>query len=144
MQSILPQEKWRRMAASDHNKPPRHSFTVLGRLPGLNEYTSACRTHQQKGARMKREAQQKVELLARYQLRGLQIHNPVKLHYHFYEKDRRRDMDNVSGFARKVIQDALVEVGILENDGWKNIKGSTELFDVDAQCPRIEIEIEEV
>lgn len=121
-----------------------YTFTVGARLPGLNEYTSACRTHPKKGARMKKDAQQIVELFIRHQLRGLKISRPVKLHYRFYEKDRRRDMDNVSSFAKKVTQDALVSCGVLENDGWKNVKGSSEEFDVDKLSPRIEIVIEEV
>lgn len=40
--------------------------------------------------------------------------------------------------------DALVQAGILENDGWKQIKGMADYFEVDKKYPRIEVRIEEV
>jgi Holliday junction resolvase RusA-like endonuclease len=69
--------------------------------------------------------------------------HPVKLHFRFYEPNRKRDLDNISGFAHKVIQDALVSCGVLGGDGWKYITGYTDEFFVDKQNPRIEVEIEE-
>lgn len=66
------------------------------------------------------------------------------MRYRWYEKDRRRDLDNVSSFGRKVIQDALVQTHVLKNDGWKEITGFSDEFFVDADNPRIEVEIEEV
>lgn len=64
--------------------------------------------------------------------------------YNWYEKDRRRDKDNVSGFGRKVIQDALVKAKILKNDGWKDIDGFSDKFYVDTKNPRVVVEILEV
>jgi len=61
----------------------------------------------------------------------------VTLEYIFYEPNMRRDPDNVSGFAHKVVQDALVECGILQNDGWRNISGYRDMFSIDKQNPRI-------
>ena len=58
-----------------------------------------------------------------------------------HEKDRRRDKDNICAFGRKVIQDALVKARYLSNDGWKNIRGFEDHFEVDAKNPRIEVEI---
>ena len=52
-------------------------------------------------------------------------------------------MDNISSFGRKVIQDALVDCGVLKNDGWKNISGFTDMFFVDSQNPRIEVILKE-
>ena len=66
------------------------------------------------------------------------------MRYRWYEKDRRRDLDNVSSFGRKVIQDALVQTHVIKNDGWKEITGFSDEFFVDADNPRIEVEIEEV
>lgn len=68
----------------------------------------------------------------------------VELLYTFYEKDTRRDLDNISGFAHKVIQDALVNTGIIPGDGWKDIKGMRDMFRIDKKCPRIEVIIIEV
>ena len=55
----------------------------------------------------------------------------------------RRDKDNVCAFGRKVIQDALARGKYLRNDGWKEIAGFEDVFEVDAKRPRIEVEIYE-
>lgn len=118
-------------------------FTIPARLPGLNEYTAAQRLNRYKGAQMKREQQGVVSLFIR--TAHLQpVSAPVMLRYHFYEPNKRRDLDNISGFAHKVIQDALVQCGVLTGDGWANITGYTDTFSVDKQHPRIEVELEEV
>lgn len=111
-------------------------------LPGLNDLISAERQHRQKAAKLKREHQRAVELCIRSQLRR-PLREPVTMHYLWVEKDRRRDKDNVSSFGRKIIQDALVAVHALQNDGWANIEGFTDTFSADKKRPRIEIIIEE-
>lgn len=112
-------------------------------LPGLNEYIEAERSHRQKGAAMKRQWQRSVALALRRQLRG-PLREPVTMHYTWYERDRRRDKDNISAFGRKVIQDAMVrDLHALKNDGWSNIDGFSDRFRVDKHHPRVEIEITE-
>ena len=59
------------------------------------------------------------------------------------EKDRRRDKDNISGFGRKVIQDALIKANVLKNDGWREIDSYQDWFAVNSKNPRIEILIVE-
>lgn len=121
----------------------KYLLTIDGRLSGINEYTSACRSNPYKGASMKRHDAAVVEIaIYKCNLNGLHITKPVKLNYTFYEKDRRRDLDNVSGWAHKVIQDVLVELGVLSDDGWDEITGYTDSFAVDKENPRIELEIE--
>lgn len=117
-----------------------YSLTIKGRLPGLNEYTEACRTDSRTGARMKREAQDIVMWHILSQIRGRRFTKPVFLLFTFYEQDRRRDRDNVSSFARKVIQDALVKCGNLKDDGWDHVTGYLDRFDVDKSNPRIVVE----
>ena len=119
-------------------------LVIPGSLPGLNEYIEAERTHRQKGAAMKRKAQRIVELCAKTQLRKFHPTGPVWMKYIWYEPNKRRDKDNISSFGRKVIQDALVKVGVLENDGWAYVDGFSDRFKVDKKNPRIEIEILEV
>jgi len=119
-------------------------LVIPGILPGLNEYIEAERTHRQKGAAMKRKAQRIVELCAKTQLRKFHPTGPVWMKYIWYEPNKRRDKDNISSFGRKVIQDALVKVGVLENDGWAYVDGFSDRFKVDKKNPRIEIEILEV
>lgn len=76
------------------------------------------------------------------QLRRVKIDKPVYMRYRWYEKDRRRDLDNISSFGRKVIQDALVKARVLKNDGWREIVGFRDDFFIDGNHPRIEVEIE--
>ena len=111
-------------------------------FPGLNDYIEAERSHRQKAAKMKRDWQNAVILCARRQILG-KFTNPVVMNYLWVEKDRRRDKDNVAAFGRKVIQDALVKAGVLENDGWANIEGFSDRFAVDKKNPRVEVEIVE-
>lgn len=126
------------------NKLPQ-VLTIPGRLPGLNEYTDTCRTNPRAGAKMKRDAQETVMWHILSQLRRVRFERPVFLLYRYYEKDKRRDKDNVSGFAHKVIQDALVAAGTLEDDGWKHVTGNLDQYYVDSKNPRIVVEfIEEV
>lgn len=117
-----------------------YKFTIRGTLPGLNEYIEQERTHRQAGAKLKKQCEC-VVLHALRSLGKLQIEEPVYMVYHWYEKDRRRDKDNISSFGRKVIQDALVKAHILQNDGWKNIIGFEDRFEVDKKNPRIVVEI---
>ena len=118
-------------------------LTIPGPLPGLNEYIEAERSHRQKGAAMKRQVQRVVELCAKKQLRGFQPKAPIWMKYTWYERNKKRDKDNISSFGRKVIQDGLVKAGVLENDGWAQIEGFSDEFRVDAKRPRVEVEIEE-
>lgn len=120
-----------------------YKFTIRGTLPGLNEYIEQERRHRQAGAKLKKQCEC-VVLHALRSLGKLQIEKPVYIIYNWYEKDRRRDKDNISSFGRKVIQDALVKAHILQNDGWKNIIGFEDRFEVDKRNPRIVVEIMEV
>lgn len=119
-------------------------LVIPGSLPGLNEYIAAERAHRQKGAKLKREAQQIVEGCVKKQLRGFHPAGPVQMRYTWYERNRRRDKDNVSSFGRKVIQDGLVKAGVLDNDGWAHIEGFSDVFLVDRKRPCVEVEILEV
>lgn len=119
-------------------------LVIPGPLPGLNEIIGADRTNRHKGANLKRSAQNIVILCAKKQLRCFRPKGPVWMTYTWYERDRRRDKDNISSGGRKVIQDGLVKAGVLKNDGWADIEGFSDRFAVDKHNPRVEIEIEEV
>lgn len=121
-----------------------YRLTIHGRLPGLNDYIAAERTSRYKGNAMKQDEGRRVGLYIRQQLRGVRITRPVVMRYTWVEPDRRRDKDNISGFGRKVIQDALVSVGTLHGDGWAEIDGFSDDFQVDRENPRIEVEIVEM
>ena len=128
-----------------------YDLVLNGTMPNLNDYLHGERIairkngkFTTKGNAMKQEYQRKVVSAVRSQLRGIHINKPVKIYYTFYEKNRKRDLDNISAFAHKVIQDGLVKGGLLANDGWKNIVGFSDDFYVDKDNPRIEILIREV
>lgn len=115
-------------------------LVIKGRLPGLNEYTNACRTNPRAGNQMKRDAQDLVMWHILQQIRGRRFEKPVFILFTFYEQDRRRDRDNVASFARKVIQDALVKCDTLHDDGWGYVTGYLDKFQVDKKNPRIVVE----
>jgi len=45
----------------------------------------------------------------------------------WHEKNRRRDKDNIA-FGKKFILDALVQAGILSDDGWRYVNGFQDTF----------------
>lgn len=130
------------MKGSDRLK--KFKLTIPGILPGLNEYIDAERGHKgkYKAASMKKQAQNVIGFMIKTQLRGVKFTRPVVIHYLWIEPSRRRDKDNIA-FAKKFIQDSLVEAGVLQNDGWANIEHFTDDFAVDPKNPRVEVTIEE-
>lgn len=116
------------------------TFTIRGRLPGMNEYTAQQRRNKYAGSQMKRQAQETVE----WEIRAARlrpIKSPVTIRYTFCEPNKRRDKDNIAGFAHKVVQDAMVACGILKDDGWDYITGFEDRFEIDRKCPHIDVEL---
>lgn len=123
-----------------------YKFTINGTLANLNDYLKAERVSFSRGGKLntkgnvlKHQTQDFIITQIRRDLRGLHIDKPIKLHYRFYEPNRKRDLDNIMSFAMKVTQDSLVISKVLDNDGWNNIYGISAEFYVDAQKPRIEV-----
>jgi Holliday junction resolvase RusA-like endonuclease len=121
-----------------------YTFTILGRLDALNEYTSANRTNPHKGGKMKRDNEDTIIWSIRQFLRGVHIENPVLIYYRFYEPNSKRDNDNILSCAAKFIQDSLVKTKVLVNDNQKCIHNF--YFDtlVDNENPRIDVTITEL
>lgn len=119
------------------------TLIIMQRLHGLNEYINAERTNKHIAANMKKSDMEIVQRYAKITLKGWKATTPVRMHYRWYEPNKKRDKDNISSYGRKIIQDALVVGGYLENDGWKQIVGFDDAFFVDKQNPRIEVDIEE-
>lgn len=115
-------------------------LTIPGSMPGLNDYIAAMNANRHKGNQMKQEHQEIVMWQIRAQMRKKRFTKPVFLLFTFYEKNRCRDHDNVSAFARKVIQDALVKSGMLRDDGWNHVSGYMDFFEVDKNNPRITVQ----
>lgn len=119
-------------------------LVIHARLNNLNDYISAEGASRYKGAAMKARNEALVKVAIRQQMRSIRIERPVYMEYTWYERNKRRDLDNISSFGRKVIQDALVQTRVLVNDGWNEIVGFSDQFYVDAANPRIEVLIREV
>lgn len=119
-------------------------LTIPGTLNNLNDYIAAERANRHKGAKMKANNGNIVAVAIKQCLRGVRIEKPVYMEYSWFEKNKRRDLDNISSFGRKVIQDALVDAAVLKDDGWKYIAGFSDSFEVDKKNPRIEVLIKEI
>lgn len=118
-------------------------MVIPERLPGLNEAFNAARTNRQIEAGTRHRFENLIIMYAKRCLKGCKPKPPVILHYTFYEPNRRRDKDNIAGYAMKLIQDGLVKAGYLRGDGWQYIENFTFSWAVDKSRPRVEVEIEE-
>ena len=117
-------------------------FVIKGRLVSLNEYINAERSNRYAAAKLKKDQQALISWsIKQYNLKPV-TNYPVKLKITWYEKNNRRDADNVA-FAKKFIQDALVVAGIFKDDSRKYITGFEEEVLTDKQDPRIVVEITE-
>lgn len=95
--------------ATGRKETMKHLLIISGRLDNLNDYIGAERSNRYKGAAMKTDNERIVSIFIRKCLKDIKIRNPVIMHYRWYERNSRRDLDNISSFGRKVIQDALVK-----------------------------------
>jgi hypothetical protein len=103
---------------------------VPGPLPGLNELIDAAKGSGGRGAgyaRLKRQWTQIVWAHAKL-ARLPAFPGRVILDFGWYERDRRRDPDNVAAGGRKLILDGLVAAGVLEGDGWRFVQSWTDRF----------------
>lgn len=115
------------------------TFTVKGRLPGYNQLTKG---HWAVRQRIKQEAMDLVMWSARTQ--GIQpVDSKVVVDILCFEPNLRRDDDNVTSGASKVILDALQQMGVLKGDGRKYVTCVKHPADLDRENPRIEITITE-
>lgn len=119
------------------------TLIIYGQLPNLNDYTDACRGNKYAGASMKKETEGIISCYIKSQLKGVHFDKTVELSFRWYEKNKRRDLDNIC-FAKKFILDALVKNEVIQTDSWKGVVGFTDHFYVDRKNPRIEVDIKEV
>lgn len=104
---------------------------VPGRFPGMNELVEAL-TLRVNGRRpgfkysgIKEQCDDRVVLCVRsqrFKVRGKHFN------YLFVEPNRKRDPDNISAGAVKMLLDGLRKAGALENDGWKQVEGDTRYY----------------
>lgn len=122
----------------------KYTLIIPGRLDNLNDYIRAERANRYKGAQYKADNENIVTGAIQECLKGIHIDKPVTVLCRWYEKDKRRDPDNICSFGLKVILDALVRSGVLKDDGWDHIKSLSNEFYIDSGDPRIEVTLLEV
>jgi Holliday junction resolvase RusA-like endonuclease len=115
-------------------------FVIPGNLPGLNLLIAANRANRYKGAKLKRDADMQVVAAIRKCHVGAVRWYPVEVRIWFYEKDKRRDIDNVYSGGKYVL-DGLQEAGILRGDGQKYVDCLRYIHCTDPHNPRVEVEI---
>lgn len=110
------------------------------KFPSLNEYIKAINLNKFAGNKVKQDIQNEIgwyiKKLPKYS-------KPVKIIFTWYEKDQKRDLDNIC-FAKKFILDSMVNCGVLENDTRKYVTGFVDKFPSDRGEYKVEIEIVEV
>ncbi len=109
-------------------------------LPSLNKHDNANRGNRFGGASMKKKATKHCETFVKMAMNeGYKLETaPADFTFTWYAKDRRTDKDNLA-FAVKYIFDGMVQAGLIENDGWKEIGNWDYEFEVDKANPRVEI-----
>lgn len=113
---------------------------IQGRFPSLNEYTAGNRANRYKGASIKKNAEKQVTAAIRACKLDKVENYPVTLNVTWYERDRRRDLDNIT-YGIKFCLDSLVKAKILIDDSQKYVAQINNKVEVDKDNPRIEVEI---
>lgn len=109
------------------------------KLPSLNEYIRVCRSNPYQASRFKKDVENDIGIFI---ARLPRFERPVKIHFHWIEGTKRRDLDNVC-YAKKHILDALVKFGKLKDDNRKCVTAFTDTFDYGKET-KVILEIEEV
>lgn len=115
------------------------TFEINAKLPSLNEYVRVCRANRYEASKYKRRIEGEIGLFLG---RVPRFEKPVRLLFHWVERDSRRDLDNVA-FSKKFILDALVKRGKLIDDGQRYVKGFEDTF-AHGKETKVIVTIEEV
>lgn len=123
--------------------PRTLTFTIHGRLPGLNDVIRVGRGNKYGAAKQKREQQEFIGLFVPRPITTLR--SPVTVTVVFHEKDERRDADNIVAGGVKFILDTLVALGSIAGDGRRHIVGAPACnVRTDRAHPRIDVTLTEV
>ena len=112
---------------------------IPGRLPGENEIIKAAKSGKGKGnayARLKEKWTGYVADI--FTEAGIDPLGEISLVFTWVEKDKRRDKDNISA-AKKFILDGMQKAGVISNDGWGNIAGWKDKFEINPYSPGVNV-----
>lgn len=111
-------------------------------LPGLNDIIGESSRSHHGWNRLKQKWGRTVVLYARAQ--GFEtIQTPAHFELEFIEPNRRRDPDNIISGGCKVILDALVQAGLLSDDGWDEVASILPSWRVDSEKPGVRVTVRE-
>ena len=119
--------------------PVTYRVKIGFRLPSLNEYINECRRNPKGANKYKQNIEEKIAL---FLIPLPKIQKPVRIHFHWIEENKRRDLDNVA-FAKKFILDAMVKKGKVIDDNRKIVTGFRDSFEY-AKPGGVLLEITEV
>lgn len=109
------------------------------KMPSLNEYVRICRANKYEASKYKKQMEHDIGYFIG---RLPRFENPVKIHFHWVEGNKKRDLDNIA-FSKKFILDALVRYGKLKDDNRKCVVAFEDSFEYGKEF-KVVIEIEEV
>jgi len=122
-----------------------NGFTIHAKLPSLNQVICKDRGNKFAGAVYKKDTE---KVISRYIQLALKtgelkpVSEPCIIRIDWYEKTKRRDVDNIQS-SQKFILDALVNNGILHDDGRKYVTQIYHhIFDSDKDKVSVTIEAE--
>jgi len=141
-----PARTWRSNTAMYHQKSTKackmfqiKAIEIPMKLPSLNEYINVCRFNKFKASKFKKNLENDIA----YYLQGVPRYTkPIKIHFHWVEGNKKRDLDNVA-YAKKHILDAMVKAGILKDDNRRCVVAFSDTFEYGKET-KVIIDIEEV
>jgi len=135
-------KKYREQIKNKNKSRPKNEgeskLIIPGELPTQNEMVNKSKTHWNKYRDMKEKYEEMIIFYIEQQ--EIPFYESIHLDITYYRTNRRHDPDNIVA-AKKIILDAFQKIGVIENDGWKQVKGFTESWEVDKENPRTEIKI---
>lgn len=120
----------------------RYKFIIHRRLPSLNDYIHKINRNRYAGNKFKQDIQSYICWEIKTQLDGVRIDKPVIIYITYVEENKRRDVDNVYS-AVKYIQDALVQMKVINNDNARSIVDVKSIIEY-AKESKVIVELEEV
>lgn len=110
-------------------------------LMTLNEYTNKQRINRYAGANAKKQSTGICQTHVKSAMnKGVVFEPPFRLKFTWYCENRKQDPDNIA-FQKKFVLDGMIKAKFIENDGWKQILGFSDHFEIDKDNPRVEIEV---
>ena len=119
-----------------------NKIVIPHELMDLNKFINLQRGNRYGGAKAKKDQTNLCTMyIKRAMANGLKVKQyPITIRFKWVMPNRRKDKDNIA-FAKKFILDGMQDAGLIVNDGWKEIDGFEDTFEVDKDNPRVEISI---